>query len=64
MSLHRWSGWPGAYCLKCGSEHALENAIGLNWYDPFTDKFDTPEHQKEVEDADCVCPVEDEENKP
>ena len=64
MSRHWWSGWPGCFCKKCGAEHALENAIGLNWYDPVTGKFDTPEHQKEVEDADGVCPVEDEENKP
>ena len=27
MSAHRWSGWPGAYCLDCGSESAIESAI-------------------------------------
>ena len=54
---HRWSGWPGAFCLNCGAEHALENAIGLNWYDPFTDEWDAVEHAQEVYDADAICPV-------
>jgi len=56
MASHRWSGWPGAYCLKCGSEDAMENAIGLGWYDPWYDKWDTLEHQAEVLEA-IKCPV-------
>lgn len=24
---HRWSGWPGAYCLNCRSEDPMEDAI-------------------------------------
>jgi len=24
VSEHRWSGWPGAWCLDCGKEDALE----------------------------------------
>lgn len=60
MSNHRWSGWPVSYCLKCGAEHALENAIGLNWFDPTTEKWDTPEHAREVREADGNCPIEDE----
>lgn len=31
---HNWSGWPGSYCTKCLVEHALENAIGMGWFDP------------------------------
>ena len=27
MSEHRWSGWPGAWCLNCGIEDPSE--IGL-----------------------------------
>jgi hypothetical protein len=27
-SGHRWSGWPGAYCLYCGSEDPREIALG------------------------------------
>lgn len=56
MAEHRWSGWPGAYCLRCGAEHALENAIGMNWYDPASDTWDTEEHKKIVQEADGYCP--------
>ena len=24
---HRWSGWPGAWCLDCGREDPLERAL-------------------------------------
>lgn len=24
MSTHRWSGWPGAWCLDCGQEDPFE----------------------------------------
>ena len=24
MTKHRWSGWPGAWCLDCGTEDADE----------------------------------------
>ena len=24
MSEHRWSGWPGAWCLDCGAEDPRE----------------------------------------
>ena len=24
---HRWSGWPGAYCMDCGSEDVMESAL-------------------------------------
>lgn len=27
---HRWSGWPGAWCLDCGIEDAHEVCIGTN----------------------------------
>jgi len=60
MAIHKWSGWPGAYCLKCGAEHALENALAMNWYDPVTDTWDTIEHEIEVDKADGFCPVESE----
>lgn len=26
-AYHRWSGWPGAWCLDCGAEDANEAAI-------------------------------------
>lgn len=25
---HRWSGWPGAWCLDCGREDPMEIALG------------------------------------
>lgn len=31
MALHRWSGWPGAYCLDCGQEDPIETALAMNW---------------------------------
>ena len=46
---HRWSGWPGAHCLKCGSDDYMELAIGNDWYDAFTEKWDIEEHQEEYE---------------
>ena len=24
---HRWSGWPGAWCLDCGDEDVFEHAM-------------------------------------
>lgn len=36
---HKWSGWPGAYCLVCGVEDMMEYAIGNSYYDPFTEKW-------------------------
>jgi len=58
MNNHRWSGWPGAYCLKCGCEDAVENALALGWYDPIKNTYDTPEHEEEVV-ATFVCSVSD-----
>ena len=58
MNSHRWSGWPGAFCLKCGYEDAVENAIALGWYDPVEDTYDTLEHKEEVM-ATFVCSVSD-----
>lgn len=55
---HNWSGFPGGYCLKCGAECAIENAIGDNWYDPVEDKWDTEEHRIEVLPCDGCCPAD------
>lgn len=27
MTGHRWSGWPGAWCLDCGCEDPMEIAL-------------------------------------
>lgn len=63
MKAHRWSGWPGAFCLDCGSDDPMENALALGWVHFLgTDddgigpmRFDTPEHEREVAGAqECV----------
>ena len=30
MSAHRWSGWPGAWCLDCGADDQLELCINAH----------------------------------
>jgi hypothetical protein len=30
MSEHQWSGWPGAYCLKCGAGDPAEECMADN----------------------------------
>ena len=57
---HKWSGWPGAYCLVRGVEDASENALGLGWYDPVSDTWDTEEHKQTVIEAQNNCPGEKE----
>ena len=31
---HHWSGWPGAYCMKCGAEDPMEIALADNLWEP------------------------------
>ena len=57
MGQHRWSGWPGAYCLLCGAEDALENAVGMGWYDPLPDKWDSEDHKQQVLATRNNCPA-------
>ena len=28
--MHRWSGWPGAYCLDCGAEDQAEVCLATH----------------------------------
>jgi hypothetical protein len=35
---HRWSGWPGAWCLDCGMEDPIEQAIADSNYIEVPDK--------------------------
>lgn len=30
MNEHRWSGWPGAYCLDCGAEDQNEVCLACH----------------------------------
>lgn len=39
MMLHRWSGWPGAWCLDCGCEDPIELALANDTSDPTAESF-------------------------
>jgi len=54
---HWWSGWPGAYCMRCGCEDPMEIAMADNWYDPVEGKWDTDEHRLQVKEAQ-QCPAD------
>ena len=54
---HWWSGWPGAICLRCGTEDPLEIGLADNTYDPITGKWDTEEHRLAFVAA-SICPVD------
>jgi hypothetical protein len=41
MAEHRWSGWPGAWCLDCGVEDPHEEALANGNYVEVPDA-DTP----------------------
>jgi len=56
MGMHRYNGWPGAFCLLCGSEDAMEIAIADGWYDPWDKTWDTEEHRLQVEKNQNSCP--------
>jgi hypothetical protein len=30
MTPHRWSGWPGAWCLDCGTEDQNEICVAVH----------------------------------
>jgi len=34
--MHRWSGWPGAFCLDCGIEDPMEFAAANIYIDAWT----------------------------
>jgi len=59
---HHWSGWPGAFCLDCGTEDPMEIAIATNYFDPYKGKWgDSEEAQKlrEIYELDKAtgCPL-------
>lgn len=52
MSEHRWSGWPGAWCLDCGAEDLRELCVATH------DDWD-PETGTACERPECkngLCP--------
>lgn len=50
---HRWSGWPGAFCMYCGVEDRLEIALGEGYFDPCTGKWDSRKHKREYTNKPC-----------
>ena len=39
---HLWSGWPGAFCLRCGMPDGMEQAIADEAYDPVSKQWTHP----------------------
>jgi hypothetical protein len=37
VTAHRWSGWPGAWCLDCGAEDPVEVALAEGNFQEVTD---------------------------
>jgi len=56
MGKHRWSGWPGAFCMYCGTFDYLEQAVGEGWFDVTTETWDTEEHRQQYEEQKNNCP--------
>ena len=44
MTNHRWSGWPGAFCLDCGIEASIEIALADGNYIEVEDDSDMGFH--------------------
>ena len=58
---HHWSGWPGAFCLKCGCEDPWEIALADGLWEPDEENqtikwLGTPEQEAELK-AKSICPV-------
>jgi hypothetical protein len=55
---HRWSGWPGAWCLDCGVEDPWEVAIGTGDYDAFEQEWVSEEARGRYDFSLCRHPGE------
>ena len=60
---HRWSGWPGAWCLDCGCDDPYEIALADDVLEEVDDptspmgfSYRVPEHLKAEFDAKMICP--------
>lgn len=42
---HRWSGWPGAWCLDCGMEDPREICIATGCEETDDETGECPEHR-------------------
>lgn len=58
MSHHKWSGWPGAFCLLCGADDMGELAIAGGALDPYTGEWESEEAKKAYEQRPCTMSLE------
>lgn len=54
MTEHRWSGWPGAWCLDCGCDDPREIALANGDFD--VDKNGMPDIKVSAERMECKEP--------
>lgn len=54
QQAHKWSGWPGAFCLKCGTSDTMEIAIGRGLFDPFTGEWESEEASEVYRETPCL----------
>ena len=58
---HHWSGWPGAFCVKCGAQDPRESALADGLFDIDPGKMEIgclgTRQQKAALDAAMICPV-------
>lgn len=54
MTEHRWSGWPGAWCLDCGCEDPREIALAGDDYEVDVDGM--PLIKVTAEEMECKEP--------
>lgn len=54
MTGHRWSGWPGAWCLDCGRSDPCEDAIANGDFD--VDDEGMPLVRVDAKDMECSEP--------
>lgn len=56
MKTHRWSGWPGAFCLDCGIEDQVEIALADGVYDPHENTWSDKKREIDCATAMRTCP--------
>jgi hypothetical protein len=55
MTEHRWSGWPGAWCLDCGAEDPREIALADGNYVEVKDDVSPMGFHFEFPNIDLEC---------
>lgn len=56
MAEHRWSGWPGAWCLDCGCEDPFETAIATGNFVEVADESEMGFHYEFPNVKATECP--------